>query len=211
VSKIVLAERGSSPETPANGNVAVYAKSDGRLYQKNDGGSEVLLLAGNDTVLIGSGTTFPGSPSTGDMFYRTDARAMCYYDGTRWVGDVFVLPMSNWAAFSRDVTSTTTVFSASMPDFGVFFEKLALAFNCGSVDASNYWTITFFLHNGTSQISLCSYTINSGSGWARTTLTSFSPNPAPSSSIYILVQAAMTGSPGNLDVMSTLFVRRVFT
>lgn len=32
-----------------------------------------------------SGTSFPGSPASGDQFFRTDLRALFVFDGTRWV------------------------------------------------------------------------------------------------------------------------------
>lgn len=31
------------------------------------------------------GTSFPGSPVSGDKFYRTDLNWLCFYDGTRWL------------------------------------------------------------------------------------------------------------------------------
>src|ERR1700754_4638544 len=31
------------------------------------------------------GTSFPVSPATGDVFYRTDRHIEYYYDGTRWL------------------------------------------------------------------------------------------------------------------------------
>lgn len=35
--------------------------------------------------VIPSGTAFPGSPSTGDLFRRTDRNIEYFYDGTRWL------------------------------------------------------------------------------------------------------------------------------
>ncbi len=33
---------------------------------------------------ISAGTSFPGSPSTNDMYFRTDRKLLYFYDGTRW-------------------------------------------------------------------------------------------------------------------------------
>ena len=41
----VLSEQGSSPATPASGYGIVYAKTDGKLYFKNDAGTETDLTA----------------------------------------------------------------------------------------------------------------------------------------------------------------------
>jgi hypothetical protein len=49
---------------------------------KSDGTIEYVPPAGGG---IDSGTSFPASPGTGDIFYRTDLREIAYYDGTRWV------------------------------------------------------------------------------------------------------------------------------
>lgn len=45
----VLSEQGSSPATPASGYGIVYAKTDGKLYFKNDAGTETDLTAGGGT------------------------------------------------------------------------------------------------------------------------------------------------------------------
>jgi hypothetical protein len=42
------------------------------------------VLASNPTGYP-SGTSFPGSPSTNDIFYRTDLALLFFYDGTRWL------------------------------------------------------------------------------------------------------------------------------
>jgi hypothetical protein len=52
----VLSEQGSSPSTPASGYGIVYAKTDGKLYFKNDAGTETDLTAtggggGTDPVI----------------------------------------------------------------------------------------------------------------------------------------------------------------
>ena len=48
-------------------------------------------VAGNSRKVAASvagvacGTAFPGTPSSGDRFYRTDRAIEYYYDGTRWL------------------------------------------------------------------------------------------------------------------------------
>ncbi len=56
-------------------------------------------------VGIDSGTSFPGSPSTGDLFHRTDLDVPLYrYDGTRWLSE---------DVFEMVATATTGVTSPS--------------------------------------------------------------------------------------------------
>lgn len=42
---VVLAEQASSPSTPSSGYGIVYAKTDGKVYFKNDAGTETDLTA----------------------------------------------------------------------------------------------------------------------------------------------------------------------
>ena len=63
MSQIIIAE-GAAPSTPATGAVAVYAKTDGRLYIKDDTGAEIaayLFLTSSNAVALG--VAAPGSAS----------------------------------------------------------------------------------------------------------------------------------------------------
>lgn len=55
MAQITLAE-GAAASTPSSGNVALYAKTDGLLYSKDDAGDE-LLVSGAVTLLTVVGTT----------------------------------------------------------------------------------------------------------------------------------------------------------
>lgn len=50
--------------------------------EKNDGTSAKSTAS---VLGVASGTSFPGSPTTGDRFYRSDRHIEYYYDGTRWL------------------------------------------------------------------------------------------------------------------------------
>lgn len=49
--KIKFAE-GAAPSTPASGELSVYAKTDGKLYYKNDAGTEVELASAARTEVL---------------------------------------------------------------------------------------------------------------------------------------------------------------
>lgn len=53
LGKLVL-EEGAAPAAPDAGDVALYAKADGRLYSQDDLGNEA-LLSGGDPTALGSG------------------------------------------------------------------------------------------------------------------------------------------------------------
>jgi hypothetical protein len=44
------------------------------------------ILEGSEIVnaTVGSGTSFPNSPATGQMFFRSDSSKMFIYNGTQW-------------------------------------------------------------------------------------------------------------------------------
>ena len=77
----------SAPGTPAAGKVAVYAKTDGKLYIKDDAGTETDLTgggggAGSDTTAIHDDTaseisaiTAKATPTTSDYLIIEDAAA----------------------------------------------------------------------------------------------------------------------------------------
>lgn len=77
----------AAPGTPAAGKVAVYAKTDGKLYIKDDAGTETDLTgggggAGSDTTAIHDNTsseisaiTAKASPTTSDYLIIEDAAA----------------------------------------------------------------------------------------------------------------------------------------
>lgn len=76
----------AAPSTPASGKVVTYAKSDGLMYSKDDAGTETLMSGGTGSgTSLNPGSSFPGSPATDTLCYRTDRDLLYYYDGTRWL------------------------------------------------------------------------------------------------------------------------------
>ena len=91
--------------------------------------------SGTAWVRIGSnpgadaGTSFPGGPSSGDRFYRTDHAEGFRYDGTRWLCDRPHVVMQSAGATTGDglyaKTATVSSFFGN-PAFGgleIFVEK----------------------------------------------------------------------------------------
>jgi hypothetical protein len=209
MGKILFAEQSSAPSTPGSGYVAVYAKTDGKLYYKDDAGTEYLIGGGGGG--IDSGTSFPASPSAGDMFYRTDLREMAYYDGTRWVGDPFLLPLANYNAFAQNVTSNVTLYGGALPNFSVLVESLLISWSCSSADVSNYWTVNFYQGDSSGFTLMSSTVLNTTwANFTQTVVTSFTANPIAASKNNLSIYVSKTGSPNPVSLMVSLFVRRVF-
>ena len=53
------------------------------------------------------GTSFPGSPSNNDKYFRTDLDKLCFYDGTRWL-TVAEFPVAGTQYSSPPFSSTNT-------------------------------------------------------------------------------------------------------
>lgn len=72
---------------------------------------------------IASGTSFPGSPSTNERFFRTDLGLDFYYDGTRWLSvNEYHLSLT---APNSGVTATTVYYSdvPFLGTFGMYLER----------------------------------------------------------------------------------------
>lgn len=87
-----------------------------------------------------SGTSFPGSPSTNDRFYRTDRQIEYYYDGTRWLStQLFTLALQNSTSqtttFATDIINPwASVYSIYITDFAFMSRQSA------GVSSANYFT-----------------------------------------------------------------------
>lgn len=56
---------------------------------------DTLIMDYGDALLRASGTSFPGSPTTSDRFYRSDYDMEFFYDGTRWLSTtLYIMQMT---------------------------------------------------------------------------------------------------------------------
>jgi hypothetical protein len=101
---------------------------------------------------IDAGTSFPGSPATGDMFWRTDRALLYYYTGSQWLtvneytltlsmADIYVNNSGTGSASS----ATTGAGWAAIPYVGVYslwLTEWSIATKVVTTnDASHYWQI----------------------------------------------------------------------
>lgn len=88
----------------------------------------------------GSGTSFPGSPSTNDRFYRTDRQIEYYYDGTRWLStQLHTIAIQNSTAqsatFATDIVNPwASIYSLYITNF-IFMSR-----QTAGVSSANYFT-----------------------------------------------------------------------
>lgn len=140
---------GSDFTNPAADYRRLFLGEDGLLHVKDSSGtvSDPYSASGSG---ISSGTSNPGSPSDGDLFYRTDKDLMIRYrsTGTRWVCTCpHIAPLQNQTAL---VPQGATASRYAGVDTGgsrdLWVERVALAtvIPSGTSNSSNYYTLTVF-------------------------------------------------------------------
>lgn len=193
--------------------VATPTETDLLLSQPAAGGIYATYTPAQLAAVIPPrGTSFPGSPSTGDIFYRTDLRAICYYDGARWVGDIITIPMASYESLARNMTDSTRPYATAVPNEDILLVRWDVAYwLVGDVDASNYWTYSLSRTiNAGSEVEVVSQDVNTSLAQWRKDSHSLS-TVIPSNDRVLRVYADKTGWPGPFSMMGVLFARRIYT
>lgn len=93
---------------------------------------------------VASGTSFPGSPTAGDLLYRTDRNLLYFYDGTRWLTTtLYSHPLGVGNTVTGAVVATTNVGRmAPDPDYDLWVEDFICDTHVLTTnDGSNFWTL----------------------------------------------------------------------
>ena len=104
---------------------------------------------------VSAGATFPTSPPTNYLFYRTDLGFLCYYDGTRWLTvaeySADLVPFAiNPLPFSGAGPSTVLL-APIRSDWRLWHTRQVLyLFINPTNNATNYWSMTTSDSGGTS-------------------------------------------------------------
>lgn len=100
---------------------------------------------------VSSGTSNPGSPTTNDLFYRTDLDYLIVYDGAQWltVQEFVLSPMPN-IGFAGGTTANSVFWYMSIPDPTVYQLYLTrwecTTFVSTTNDGTRYWTVDLKSH-----------------------------------------------------------------
>jgi hypothetical protein len=162
------------------------------------------------TTHFSSGSTFPSSPASGDVFFKTDIGEWCTYDGTRWVGEIQTARMSQISAAAANSNADYNLMLArSIKIVRWRVNTLTLTTNNGS----NFWTIR--LRDAT-RSSILSGTHGSLS-LASDGTTEWKPHEVSNSDVVttsqlgILFDFFKTGSPGVLHFYGDVQYRNIYT
>lgn len=161
-----------------------------------------------------AGTSFPASPTTGFVFFRTDLGWGCYYDGTRWL-TAFTTPIPLLP--NRTAVSVNTIWDTRVrQDYALYVEYIALSTNVAATNnGTNFWTVTIQGVNLGLSAATTVFAPNT-SGDTAATETDHSGavaagNVAPTNNAYLRVSVGKTSAPGNLTLACTCYVRWIVT
>ena len=222
---------GGGPSAPTDwgevtGNLAEQVDLKAALDAKQDtlvSGSNVKTVNGNSLLGSGNisisggyaeGTSFPGSPTTNQKFYRTDLNWLCFYDGTRWL---------TCQEFSEPIALAGKVFISAVPDasgylsvrkdYQLYITTMTNSIRVSSTsNGSNFWTINLLRYNSSSATSTV-HTFNTSTLTAGvyTNMKQTINAPLDASAFFLSVEFAKTGSPGLLGIFSSLQYRLIVT
>lgn len=216
MSKLLLATSDDTRTVPS-AHLALYAKADDCLYQKTDAGTETKLLTASDLAsIIGSGTSFPASPASGDLFLRTDRALLYFYDSTLtlWVTlPEYLAVFTPVAAPSTGFTSSTTVANrlVLLPRFAspalVRLTYVQLLCSVSTTNnSSNYWSLAVVTRPAGTTV--CTLSTSSGAAGADLALEWSTGSPLPRTESLLQISVTKTGSPGTLYLYSAALTYR---
>lgn len=132
-----IASDGSTLTNPAADHRRLFLGEDASLHLIDSAGTVTDIGSGGGG--IDSGTSFPGSPSTNDLFYRTDEARLYFYNGTRWLTtQQFREPIGGPQGISA---SADVGILAPWTTTDMWLETLwSSTLVNGTSDGSNFWT-----------------------------------------------------------------------
>jgi hypothetical protein len=196
------------------GDIAVATGADtAAKLAKGIAGAE--LGQSNGAVAWTGGTSFPGSPATGDRYYRTDLHLEYYYDGTRWLTTtLFREPFGVVGGFIPQTADGTLGYLGIWNSTDIWMETLySGTFVLTTNDGSKYWTVTLQKNNAAgSPSTIVSFTTaaDTASTWTPKA-TSIGALLTPGTYKSLQVSGAKTTTPGNLYWNFSLTYRVVGT
>ena len=110
--RLNLTEQASSPATPSSGNFSLYAKTDGKIYGKNDAGGEYDLTAGasgpSDWINVKTEYGATGDGTTNDTTAIQNALNAASTGPRRWV----YMPQGTYLVTGLTMTGRVYIFGA---------------------------------------------------------------------------------------------------
>lgn len=207
---------GSLHSTATSGTAGFMSSTDKALIDR-------LSITSGKTVSFGvshsTGTSFPGSPVSGDLCWRTDRSLLYYYDGTRWLTtNEYIVGITDPRELQPWANATVPVkWTGALPHRGysAYITGIETTYNIGAPSAGNTWTLTYqsFTYNSTATTLGSAITTSTTAG----TITDYqTPNTVLDTSgtgasnvATLRLTTATTGAPGTATVRSWISFRLV--
>lgn len=164
-----------------------------------------------DAQGIPAGTSFPGSPSSNDLFYRTDRDLLYFYDGTQWLTvNLFEAQLFQEQLAGQSATGTAGYWAVDST-YGMYLVDVCCSlFVNGTNSGTSFWTLAIARGNSANSytdIATADTSADAGSTWLRKTL---AINAVLDSTARVLRwRPVKTSTPGNLHAPATLRYRLI--
>lgn len=169
---------------------------------------------------ISAGSSFPGSPGSGDLYRRTDLGYSVFrYDGTRWLStQQFEMDLGRNGDATEPATATKNAGYWSGLLETIYIETFIVGFFVASggtaLGASHKWVITLTVWDsgGSQGSAIGTVNIDSGSSAVFRALSATGVNTATlSNDTIVSSNATKTGTPGNLSYRPRIVYRLIAT
>jgi len=158
------------------------------------------------------GTSFPGAPSAGDLYYRTDLHMWCEYDGTRWLTTHEYMRSTD---YSTAADTGTVRISPLRTDYSIYVTNVEVnLFINGVNDGSNYWSV--YLRGAEvdwSALDTFHSYVTSGDSGSTWIVDTGAPNVKniPANNKSFAINFTKTNSPGNCLYSIGIYYRLIIT
>lgn len=162
---------------------------------------------------VPAGTSNPGSPSSGDQFFRTDLGFYIYYNGTRWLTvDKYIQEMAPFAVLAFNIAATQTsalrCYPFLAPTYDFWIEEFRFTSTVVTTnDGTKYWTIAL-RNSGTSDIGT-PLTTAADTASATTRHTQTIGALMGTATTHLSVDLTKTSTPGNIYIAGAAVVGRI--
>lgn len=197
-----------------------YAGATGSAPQMKLYGNGASGAWGTANLMRIGGTSFPASPTTDDVFYRTDLGMLFYYDGTRWLSEqLHTLTLSASAALPNFAATTAYANRCTTPvvvgsDVYLVDHKVGFLILGGgsALSGSHKWVGTVLKNAdaGSGDTTITTVNIDSGSSTVYRTVTTSINALLNSGTLHdtIATTWTKTGTPGNLVAYAEMVTYR---
>lgn len=222
MSKLYLVEQTSDPATPAAGNVVLFAKTDGGLYQKDDAGVTSPVAGGTAGVLVKSFSAAGGVATSGGVTFANANEISFGANGSTITARLprvsHVENQGGNPSFANSAATNSGAPNVSFQRFSVGYELQATRLDylahltvAGSTNYSSTMRAVLYTMSGSTANSVSSasqtvtannagYTNESGTRWRSVALGTWSLTPGEYAVAFVHSLNGPAGTTGSVSL-----------